>query len=91
MITQAGSLQFQVLGLGSENWASGSNVSLPTVTAEPVVIEVTPGAFCFAAARARGLGIRMGSCLAAVLPTEFQHLSEPQGLHLFVGCWGLSL
>lgn len=91
MITQAGSLQSQVLGLRSGNWASGSDVSLPTVTAEPVVIEVTPGAFCFAAARGRGLGIRMVSCLAAVLPTELQHLSEPQGLHLFVGCWRSSL
>ena len=27
VIVQAGSLQSQVLGLGSENWASGSDVS----------------------------------------------------------------
>ena len=63
---QVGSLQSQVLALGGENWASGSDVFLSSVTAEPVVTEVTPGGFFFAAARGQGLGMRTVSCLAAV-------------------------
>ena len=63
---QVGSLQSQVLDLGGENWASGSDVFVSSVTAEPVVTEVTPGGFFFAAARGQGLGMRTVSCLAAV-------------------------
>ena len=86
MIVQAGSLQSQVLDLGGENWTSGSDVFLSSVTAEPVVTEVTPGGFCFAAARGQGLGMRMVSCLAAV----YCRLSFSTSLSLTVSIclWG---